>query len=428
MSESATETDQDLIAAVTAQARAARNAATVIARAGGRARQAALLAIADAIDASTDDLVACNRQDVEAARARDLAPALVDRLELTPARIASMAEGVRQVAQLDDPIGEISALREQPSGLRIGQMRVPLGVIGIIYESRPNVTADAAALCLKAGNATLLRGGSEAHHSNQAIGALVRAGLETAGLPSDAVQLIETTDRAAVGALLAQDELVDVIIPRGGKGLIERVARDTRIPVLKHLDGVCHVYVDADADLEMAERVAFDAKTYRYGICGAMETLLLHKSIAADLLHTLGARFAEHGVALRGCARSCALVPGMVAATDADWAEEFLSAVLAVRVVDDINEAIEHIGQWGSQHTDAIVSNNHKKIEQFVREVDSASVMVNAPTCFADGFEYGLGAEIGISTGKLHARGPVGVVGLTTQKYVVYGDGQTRGA
>ncbi|MEM6986738.1 MAG: glutamate-5-semialdehyde dehydrogenase, partial [Pseudomonadota bacterium] len=330
-------------------------------------------------------------------------------------------------AALDDPIGEITEVKEQASGLRVGRMRVPLGVIGIIYESRPNVTADAAALCLKAGNATILRGGSEAHHSNQAIAELVRAGLREAGLPVDAVQLIGTTDRAAVGALLAEDGLVDVIIPRGGKGLIERVTRETRIPVLKHLDGVCHVYVDADADLAMAARVALDAKTYRYGICGAMETLLVHKAVAAEFLPGVAQQLTAKGVELRGCARSRELVQSMVAATDADWAEEYLAPVLAVRVVDDIDIAMEHIARFGSQHTDAIVSNSQRKIDRFVREVDSASVLVNAPTCFADGFEYGLGAEIGISTGKLHARGPVGVEGLTTQKFVVYGSGQTRG-
>lgn len=428
MSETASQTSDALHDAVQAQARAARQAATALARASGQTRQAALLAVAAAIEANAADLVATNRLDVEAARARDLAPALVDRLELTPERINGMADGVRQVAMLDDPVGEISAVRQQPSGLRIGQMRVPLGVIGIIYESRPNVTADAAALCLKAGNATLLRGGSEAHNSNRAIGELIQTGLREAGLPAESVQLIETTDRTAVGAMLAQDDLIDVIIPRGGKGLIERVSRDTRIPVLKHLDGVCHVYIDADADLEMAERIAFDAKTYRYGICGAMETLLVHKGVAAEALPGLAARLATKDVELRGCARTCAILDNAIPATDADWAEEFLGPILAVRVVDDIDDAIEHISRWGSQHTDAIVSNNHHKIERFLREVDSASVMVNAPTCFADGFEYGLGAEIGISTGKLHARGPVGVQGLTTQKFVVYGDGQTRGA
>ncbi|MEM7377797.1 MAG: glutamate-5-semialdehyde dehydrogenase [Pseudomonadota bacterium] len=427
MSETAVAVDHDITAAVHAQAVAARAAAKAVARAGGQRRKAALLAIADAIEASEPSLVTANALDLDAARERQLADALVDRLTLTPARIAGMAAGVRQVAALDDPIGEISAVREQPSGLRIGQMRVPLGVIGIIYESRPNVTADAAALCLKAGNATILRGGSEARHSNAAIAELVQAGLDQAGLPVSAVQLIETTDRAAVGALLAEDSLVDVIIPRGGKGLIERVARETRIPVLKHLDGVCHVYIDADADLEMAERVALDAKTYRYGICGAMETLLVHKAVASAALPGLAQRLADKGVALRGCPRSREIIRSMEAASEGDWAAEYLAPILAVRVVDDMDAAMDHIAQYGSQHTDAIVSNNQRKIDRFVREVDSASVMVNAPTCFADGFEYGLGAEIGISTGKLHARGPVGVEGLTTQKFVVYGDGQTRG-
>ncbi|MEM9601263.1 MAG: glutamate-5-semialdehyde dehydrogenase [Pseudomonadota bacterium] len=428
MSETAVALDHDITAAVHAQAVAARAAAKAVARAGGQRRKAALLAIADAIEASEPGLVAANARDLDAARARQLADALVDRLTLTPARIAGMAAGVRQVAALDDPIGEISAVREQPSGLRVGQMRVPLGVIGIIYESRPNVTADAAALCLKAGNATILRGGSEARHSNTAIAELVQGGLDQAGLPVTAVQLVETTDRAAVGALLAQDTLVDVIIPRGGKGLIERVARETRIPVLKHLDGVCHVYIDADADLDMAERVALDAKTYRYGICGAMETLLVHKAVASAVLPGIAGALAAKGVVLRGCPRSCEIIRAMEAATEGDWAEEYLAPILAVRVVDDMDAAMDHIAQYGSQHTDAIVSNNQRRIDRFVREVDSASVMVNAPTCFADGFEYGLGAEIGISTGKLHARGPVGVEGLTTQKFVVYGDGQTRGA
>ena len=427
MSEILEMADDSIGVAVHAQTLAASGAAKELARASGQQRRAALMAMAELIDANADAIQRQNQLDLEAARKRDLAPPLVDRLTLTPARIAGMAAGVRQVAALDDPIGEITAVKEQASGLRVGRMRVPLGVIGIIYESRPNVTADAAALCLKAGNATILRGGSEAHHSNQAIAELVRAGLREAGLPVDAVQLIGTTDRAAVGALLAEDGLVDVIIPRGGKGLIERVTRETRIPVLKHLDGVCHVYVDADADLAMAARVALDAKTYRYGICGAMETLLVHKAVAAEFLPGVAQQLAAKGVELRGCARSRELVQSMGAATDEDWAEEYLAPVLAVRVVDDIDIAMEHIARFGSQHTDAIVSNSQRKIDRFVREVDSASVLVNAPTCFADGFEYGLGAEIGISTGKLHARGPVGVEGLTTQKFVVYGSGQTRG-
>lgn len=427
MSNSMQSQTEDIQARVHAQALAARAASKAVARAGSRRRRAALLAIADAIESEAGDLQRQNALDLAAARAKQVADAFVDRLTLTPERIASMAAGVRQVAELDDPVGEITSVREQPSGLRIGQMRVPLGVVGIIYESRPNVTADAAALCLKAGNATILRGGSEAQHSNAAIAALVRAGLQEADLPSDAVQMVETADRAGVGALLAEDGLVDVIIPRGGRGLIERVARDTRIPVLKHLDGVCHVYIDAGADLEMAARIALDAKTYRYGICGAMETLLVHEA-AAGVLPRIAADMRAKGVELRGCRRSREWVQDMAEAVESDWPTEYLAPVLSVRVVDGIDSAIEHIARYGSQHTDAIVSNNAREIERFVREVDSASVMVNAPTCFADGVEYGLGAEIGISTGKLHVRGPVGVVGLTTQKYVVYGDGQTRSA
>jgi len=337
-----------------------------------------------------------------------------------------MAEGLEQVAKLPDPVGAVSELREQPSGIKVGKMRVPLGVIGIIYESRPNVTADAAALCLKAGNACILRGGSAAVRSNQAIALCVHEGLRAAGLPEDAVQVVETADRAAVGALLSMNEYVDIIVPRGGKDLIERVMRESRIPMIKHLDGVCHVYIDDRADPEKAVRIADNAKTQRYGVCNAMETLLVNERIASKVLPKLAKIYADKGVELRGDEKSRALVPEMKPATEDDWYAEYLAPILAVRVVKDIDAAIEHIGKYGSQHTDAIVTEDEARAKRFLREVDSSSVLVNASTRFADGFEYGLGAEIGISTDKLHARGPVGLEGLTSQKYVVFGDGQIR--
>ena len=405
----------------------ARAASRLVAGASTGAKNAALVAIADAIGDRTPAIRSANRQDLDRGRSNDLAAPLLDRLELTDARIRSMAEGLRQIAALPDPVGEIGELRMRPSGLQVGRMRVPLGVIGIIYESRPNVTADAAALGLKSGNATVLRGGSEALASNLAIAECIHAGLASAGLPRDAVQVVETTDRAAVGMLVAMDEHVDVIVPRGGKGLIERIGREARVPVIKHLDGNCHVFIDEHADLDMAVTVAVNAKTYRYGICGAMETLLVSRAVASRVLPALAERFGEAGVEIRGCGETRALVADSIPATEEDWETEYLAPILAVRVVGDIDEAMSHIARYGSGHTDAIVTGDLARARRFMAEVDSSSVMVNAPTCFCDGFEYGLGAEIGISTNKLHARGPVGLEGLTTQKYIVLGNGQVRG-
>jgi len=404
----------------------ARVASRAISQADSNIKNAALIAIAEAIEQARTELLTENQKDLDAGRRNGLASALLDRLELTDARIDSMAQGLRQIAQQPDPIGEMTDLNYRPSGLQVGKMRVPLGVIGIIYESRPNVTADAAGLCLKAGNAVILRGGSEAIHSNRAIAGCIRHGLEQVGLPGDVVQVVETTDRAAVGELIRMNEYVDVIVPRGGKGLIERISRDARVPVIKHLDGVCHVYIDQQADLVKAVAVAVNAKCYRYGICGAMETLLVHQAVAAEVLPELSQAYAERGVELRGCERTRAIIEAE-AATEDDWYAEYLAPILAVRVVDDLTQAIAHIETYGSHHTDTIISENYPKIRRFLREVDSSSVMVNTATCFADGFEYGLGAEIGISTDKLHARGPVGVLGLTTQKFIVLGDGHTRG-
>ena len=404
----------------------ARQAARLMARADSGCKNAALMATADALEAQAETIVAANARDMEAGRGNGLDAALLDRLELTPPRISAMAEGLRQIAALADPVGAIGDLDYRPSGIQVGRMRVPLGVIGIIYESRPNVTADAAGLCLKSGNAAILRGGSEAFHSNQAIAACVRTGLKQAGLPADAVQLIETIDRAAVGALIRADDWVDVIVPRGGKGLIERISREATVPVIKHLDGVCHVYIDDLADPEKALRVAVNAKTQRYGTCNTMETLLVAESLAAELLPRLAASYLEHGVELRGCERSRELVDGLLQADESDWAAEYLAPVLAVRVVADLDAAMDHIARWSSGHTEAIVTENFSRARRFLREVDSSSVMVNASTRFADGFEYGLGAEIGISTDKLHARGPVGLEGLTTLKWIVLGDGHIR--
>ena len=407
--------------------RAARAAARQLARADTAAKDRALLGIAEAIDRNRARLLEANAEDLARARAAGLEPALLDRLALTDPGARAMAQGLREIAALPDPIGEISDLRYRPSGIQVGRMRVPLGVVGIIFEARPNVTADAAGLCLKSGNAAILRGGSEAIRCNQAVAACVHEGLRAAGLPETAVQVIETTDRAAVGELLAMKEHVDVIVPRGGKGLIERVSRESRIPVIKHLDGICHVYIDDRADPDKAVRIADNAKTQRYGTCNTMETLLVHASIAARVLPPLAAIYQAKGVELRGCERARAIVPAMHEATDEDWATEYLAPILAVRVVDDLDAAMEHIGTWGSQHTDAIVTEDYARARRFLREVDSSSVMVNASTRFADGFEYGLGAEIGISTDKLHARGPVGLEGLTSLKFVVLGDGQVRG-
>jgi glutamate-5-semialdehyde dehydrogenase len=406
--------------------RRARAASRLLARASTAAKNLALTAIADAVDRSREAIAAANAQDLAAGAAKGLDAALLDRLELTPGRIDSMIEGLRQIATLPDPIGAITDLNYRPSGIQVGRMRVPLGVIGIIYESRPNVTADAAGLCLKSGNATVLRGGSEAFVSNQAIADCIRRGLAQAGLPEDGVQVVATTDRAAVGAMITSPESIDVIIPRGGKGLIERIGREARVPVIKHLDGVCHVYIDAAADLDKALRIAMNAKTQRYGTCNTMETLLVDAQVAAEILPRLGAALGEKGVELRGCARTRAILPDALAATDEDWDTEYLAPILSVRVVDGLDAAMDHIARHGSAHTDAIVTEDYSRARRFLREVDSSSVMVNASTRFADGFEYGLGAEIGISTDKFHARGPVGLEGLTSLKFVVLGDGEIR--
>ena len=406
--------------------RQARAASRAMALADTNAKNRALENIATAILLDSARLLAANAKDVAAAQADGLDAASIDRLTLTEKTIKGMAEGLRQIAALPDPIGEISDLKFRPSGIQVGKMRVPLGVIGIIYESRPNVTADAAGLCLKSGNAAILRGGSEAIHSNQAIAACVHQGLREAGLPKTAVQVVNTTDRAAVGELITMKDYVDVIVPRGGKGLIERISSEARIPVIKHLHGVCHVYIDDEADLKKAIRIADNAKTHRYGVCNAMETLLVHAAVAAQVLPELCAIYLKKGVELRGDEAARAIVAQMKAATEEDWRTEYLAPILAVRVVADLDAAIAHIGSYGSQHTDSIVTENYSKAMRFLREVDSSSVMVNASTRFADGFEYGLGAEIGISTDKIHARGPVGLEGLTSQKYIVLGSGQIR--
>lgn len=404
----------------------ARAAARSIARADTNQKNLALNAMADAIERDAAILLAANAEDVARALTHGLDDALIDRLTLTPKGVASMAEGLRQIASLTDPVGGITDLNFRPSGIQVGKMRVPLGVIGIIYEARPNVTADAAGLCLKSGNAAILRGGSEAILCNQAVAACVKEGLRVAGLPEDVVQVVETTDRAAVGHLVTMAKYVDVIVPRGGKGLIERIMSEARVPVIKHLHGVCHVYIDDEADPDKATRIAINAKTHRYGTCNTMETLLVNSNIADLILPSLAEAYAEKGVELRGCDRARAIISSMKVATEEDWHEEYLAPILAVRVVDDLDAAIDHIATYGSQHTDSIVTENYTKARQFLREVDSASVMVNASTRFADGFEYGLGAEIGISTDKIHARGPVGLEGLTSQKYVVLGDGHIR--
>jgi glutamate-5-semialdehyde dehydrogenase len=383
--------------------------------------------MADALSAQRPALQRANASDVDAARARQLEPALLDRLTLSERSIDVMIEGLRQIAAMPDPIGGLSTTNVRPNGMQVAQMRVPLGVIGIIYESRPNVTIDAAALCLKSGNACILRGGSEALQSNLALAKIVEQGLVVAGLPKHAVQVIETSDRAVVGELITMTEHIDVIIPRGGKSLIKRLAAEARVPMIKHLDGNCHVYIDAQADLKQAGDIAFNAKTYRYGVCGAMETLLVHKDVAAACLPALAQRLLAHGVELRGCAQTQTLVTQATLATDEDWATEYLGPILAIRIVASIQEAIAHIERWGSGHTDSIVTQQIAAAQQFQREVDSSSVYINLPTCFADGFEYGLGAEIGISTNRLHARGPVGLEGLTTLKWVLQGNGQLRG-
>jgi len=404
----------------------ARAAARIVARAPTSAKNAALEAAAAAIDRGARELLAANAGDVAASRAAGDNEAFVDRLALNPERLAAMADGLRQVAALPDPVGEITDLKYRPTGIQVGRMRVPLGVVGIVYESRPNVTADAAALCLKSGNAAILRGGSEAMRSNQAIAACLHEGLTAAGLPENAVQAIATSDRAAVGLLATMDRYVDVLVPRGGKSLIQRVADEATVPVIKHLDGVCHVYIDEYADVAMAVSIADNAKTQRYSPCNTMETLLVHERIAAQVLVPLARIYAGKGVELRGDAAARALVPAMKPASEEDWTTEYLAPILAIRIVGSLDAAIEHIARYGSQHTDAIVTSHHGNAMRFLREVDSSSVMVNASTRFADGFEYGLGAEIGISTNKLHARGPVGLEGLTSQKWIVLGTGQIR--
>jgi len=406
--------------------RQARKAGREISRTESGKKNLALLKIAEAIENSHELLIAENRKDLDAGKKNGLDAALLDRLELKPAGIQAMVEGLKQVAALPDPVGEISDLSYRPSGIQVGQMRVPLGVIGIIYESRPNVTVDAAALCLKSGNACILRGGSEAIHSNQAIAACISQGLEAAGLPVEAVQIVATADRAAVGELITLSEYVDVIVPRGGKSLIERISKDATIPVIKHLDGICHVYIDDTADIDKAIKIAVNAKTHRYGVCNAMETLLVAESIAAKVLPLLAEKYREKGVELRGCLKTCSLIPSCIRATEEDWDTEYLAPVLSIRIVDGIDQAMEHINQHSSGHTEAIVTEDYTLARRFLREVDSSSVMVNASTRFADGFEYGLGAEIGISTDKLHARGPVGLKGLTSLKYIVLGDGHIR--
>jgi glutamate-5-semialdehyde dehydrogenase len=406
--------------------RQARAAARLIARADTATKNRALESMAAALTRNGKRLLEANARDIAAAKAQQLEAAMIDRLTLTPKVITAMADGLRQIARLPDPIGRITALRKRPSGIRVGQMRVPLGVVAIIYESRPNVTADAAGLCLKSGNAAILRGGSEAIHSNQAIATCVHAGLKSAGLPESAVQVIETTDRAAVGELITMQDYVDVIVPRGGKSLIELLMRESRIPMIKHLHGVCHTYIDDKADLKQAIRIADNAKTQRLGTCNTMETLLVARGIAGKVLPPLSKIYFDKGVELRGDDDARRIVPQMKPATEDDWYTEYLDAILSVRVVKDLDEAMNHIAHYGSQHTDAIVTRDKARAQRFLREVDSSSVMVNASTRFADGYEYGLGAEVGISTDKLHARGPVGLEGLTSLKYVVLGTGQIR--
>jgi len=404
----------------------ARDASRVIAAADTALKNSALLAIAKALNSNLDELLRANAMDMQNGRNNGLEAALLDRLELNPERIAAMIEGLHQVADLPDPVGDITELQDRPSGIKLGKMRVPLGVVGIIYESRPNVTVDAASLCLKSGNATILRGGSEAIHSNQAIAACISRGLAAVGLPETVVQVVNTTDRAAVGELITMTDYVDVIVPRGGKSLIERISNEARVPVIKHLDGNCHVYIDDQADKQKALAIAINAKTHRYGVCNAMESLLVAESIADQVLPELAAAYADKDVELRGCEKTCALIDTAIPATEQDWAEEYLAPVLSIKIVAGLDEAIAHINHYSSHHTDAIITEDSERAARFMRQVDSSSVMVNASTRFADGFEYGLGAEIGISTDKIHARGPVGLEGLTSQKWVVYGDGQIR--
>ena len=417
----------DVVALVRQYGIDARAASRVLAAATSAQKNQALLKMADLLEAQQADVLSANAQDTAAAAANGLDAAMVDRLSISAKSIAQMAEGVRQVATLADPVGEMDDFKLLDNGLQLGKMRAPLGVVGMIYESRPNVTIDAAALCLKSGNACLLRGGSESFHSNQAIAKVICQALSETGLPEACVRLFETTDRAAVGAMLALNEFIDVVIPRGGKGLVKRITEEARMPVIKHLDGVCHVFINRDADVEMAVNIAMNAKTSRYGTCNTMETLLVHQDIAATVLPRLQAAYAEKEVELRGCERTLAVLSDIIAATEEDWFTEYLAPVLSIRIVDDLDAAIAHINHYGSHHTDSIVTNDYADIQRFLREVDSASVMVNASTRFADGFEYGLGAEIGISTDKIHVRGPVGLEGLTNQKWIVLGSGQVRG-
>lgn len=407
----------------------ARKASHAMAKADTAAKNQALMLIAAAIRRDADALRAANKKDLDAARANGLEPAMLDRLTLSDKAIATMAEGLEQIVSLPDPIGEISNMKYRPTGIQVGQMRVPLGVIGIIYEARPNVTVDAAGLCIKSGNATILRGGSEALHCNQALAKLVSEGLAGAGLPADAVQIVETTDRAAVGELITMPQYVDVIVPRGGKGLIARLMQESKVPMIKHLDGICHVYIDETADLKKALDIGFNAKCHRYGTCNTMETLLVSRSVAKSVLPELAKLYATKEVELRGDDEARAILQGyphLTTATEEDWSTEYLAPILAVKIVADVDEAIAHINRYSSRHTDSIITEDYTRAMRFIREVDSASVMVNASTRFADGFEYGLGAEIGISNDKLHARGPVGLEGLTSLKYVVFGHGEVR--
>ena len=405
---------------------AARAAAAEMGAVSTAKKNRALIATAEILDQRRDALAEANQKDLENGKANGLDPAMLDRLELTAGRIDTMIEGLKQVAALADPIGVINDLKFMPSGIQVGKMRVPLGVIGIIYESRPNVTVEAASLCIKSGNATILRGGSEAIHSNQAVAACIAEGLKVAGLPESAVQVVETTDRAAVGEMITMPEYVDVIVPRGGKGLIERISRDAKVTVIKHLDGICHVYLDEFADAEKAQNIAVNAKTHRYGTCNTMETLLVDASRAQELLPSLASTYKEIGVELRGCAQTQVILSDCNAATEEDWETEYLAPILSIKIVRSLDEAVAHINRYGSHHTDSIVTENYSRGRQFLTRVDSSSVMINASTRFADGFEYGLGAEIGISTDKIHARGPVGLEGLTSEKYVVLGDGHVR--
>ena len=405
----------------------AKKASRILSQASEEQKNDALLSIAKKIDIKRQDILKENVKDLEEAKKKQIGDALIDRLELTEERIDSMISGLKVVSELPDPVGEITQLKPTPSGIDVSQMRVPLGVVGIIYESRPNVTADAAALCLKSGNACILRGGSEAILSNKIIWECLQDGLEESGLPKDSVQLVETIDREAVKSLLHMDKWIDVIIPRGGKGLVKLISEESRVPVIKHLDGICHVYIDKDSDAEKAIDIAFNAKTYRYGICGAMETLLVHREVAKNILPQLSERYSSEGVELRGCKETKEIIK-VKTANEEDWSTEYLAPVLSVKIVGGIEEAIEHINLFGSSHTDSIVTENNEKVAIFFDQVDSSSVMHNLPTCWADGFEYGLGAEVGISTDKIHARGPVGLEGLTSQKFIVKGNSQLRGS